>query len=129
MACVQLADEVRSAYSLQLLLNVSPFLRLVPEEELSLSQLLALGFGTTHVLQSVWVVACVPCLGANGHRSRCEVLHLFQLEVKSFGNDSQFGHIFFTTARVAADEVRDDLLTQMILVVDAVKDSFEFLEL
>ena len=36
----------------------------------------------------------IPCFGGYGHRSRGKVLYLLQMKVQSFGDDSQFRHIF-----------------------------------
>ena len=126
---IEFADKVGSPDAFQFLLNVAPLLRFVPEEELPLCQFLALCLGTAHRLQCIRIVACVPCFGTNGHRGRREVLHLLQLEVQPLGDDSQFCHVFLPASWVAADEVGDNLLAQVLFVVDAVEDSFEFLEL
>ena len=72
--------------------------------------------------------AGLPCFGGHSHWGRGKVLYLFQLEVKTFGNDGQFCHIFFPAAGMAGDEVRDELLPQSFFAIDAVEYLFEFLE-
>jgi len=102
---------------------------LVPEEILALGFLLLWGLGTEHGFERIRVVACVPHLGGCGHGSGREVLHLLQVEAQLASDGGQLGHVFLMTARVAGDEVRDDLLVQMLLDVDAVEDALEVEEL
>ena len=73
--------------------------------------------------------ACIPSFGGYGHRGRGEILHLFQMEVQLFGDDCQFRHIFFFTARMTGDEIRDQLLAQAKFPVDSVEYLFKFSEL
>ena len=99
------------------------------QEELSLCQLLTLGACAEHRFQRIRMESRVPSLGADGHRGRSEVLHLFQVEVQSAGDNGQFGHVLFVTAGVAGYEIGDELLAQACFVVDAVEDALECFEL
>lgn len=85
--------------------------------------------GTIHLLEGVRVVACVPCLGRNGHGGGCEVLHLLQLEIEAFGEHSQLCHVLFSAAWMAGDEIGDDLLVEVCLAIDAVEDVLEIVKL
>ena len=89
---------------------------------------LARCLGTEHRFERVRIVAGVPCLGADGHWGGGEVLYLLQVEVKAFGYHGEFGHILFVASRVAAYEVRYDLLVETLLPVYAVEYLFEPLE-
>ena len=109
---VELVDEVGSAYPAKFTLDGAALFRLVPEEEHALGKLLFLGLGAENRLEGVRIVTRIPGLGRNGHRSRCEILHLFQMEVQSLRDDGKFSHVFFMTARMRTDEVRNDLLVQ-----------------
>lgn len=51
------------------------------------------------------------------------------MEIKPFGYDSKFCHVFLFTSRVAAYEVGDYLLTEVFFAVDAVEDALELLKL
>ena len=93
-------DEISSADAAEALFDVPAFLELIPEEILPLGQFLVLRLSREDGFQCVGVIARVPGLCGVGHRRRGEVLHLFQLEVESFGDDSQFCHILLTTAWV-----------------------------
>ena len=75
------------------------------------------------------MVTCVPRLRADGHGRGREVLHLLQVEIEPLGDDGQFGHVFLVAAGVAGDEVGDELLAQALLLVDAVENLLECLEL
>ena len=107
---VQLVNQIFSSYPSQFIDNISPFFGFVPEEELALSQFLALRFGTEYRFQRIRMEARVPCFGGNGHGSRGKVLHLLQMEVQSFGDDGKFRHIFLLASGMAADEIRNKLL-------------------
>ena len=56
-------------------------------------------------------------------------MHLFELEVETLGDDGKLGHVLLAASGMAADEVRDDLLAQATLEVDAVEDTLEVAEL
>ena len=56
-------------------------------------------------------------------------MHLFELEVETLGDDGKLGHVLLAASGMAADEVRDDLLAQATLAVDAVEDTLEVAEL
>ena len=75
------------------------------------------------------MIACIPCLCSYSHRSRSKVLYLLQVEIQPFGDNGKFSHIFFSTSRVTADEIRNDLLTQVQLLIYSVEDTFEAIEL
>ena len=45
------------------------------------------------------------------------------------GDDGQFGHVGLAAARVAGDEVGDDLLVEVFFAVDAVEEALECVEL
>lgn len=124
-AAEQLGDESFQTDSSQFMLDLVSFLWLVPEEKHALSQLFLRGFCTSHGLECVGVISGVPHLCADGHGSWGEILHLFQLEVQTFGDESQVGHVRLAASRMAADEIRDDLLSQAFFLVDVVEDPLE----
>ena len=126
---IQLRDEVGSADTTETLLYVTTLLRLVPEEVLTLGEFLTLALGREDGLEGVGIVARVPGLCSDSHGRGGEVLHLFKMEVELFGKHGKFGHVFFQTAGVGGDEVRDDLLAEILLAVDAVEDTLEGVEL
>lgn len=128
-AGAQFPDEVGSPYAAQGLLDVAPFFGFVPEEKLSLGKFFFRRFGAEDRLERIRVIPSVPCLGAHRHRCRCEVLHLFKVEIQAFGEHGQFSHILLMAAWMAADEVRNDLLFQILLTVDAVKNALEIIKL
>ena len=125
---VEFVDEVGSAYPAKFTLDGAALFRLVPEEEHALGKLLFLSLGAEDRLQGVRIVTRVPGLGRNGHRSRGEILHLLQMEIQSLRNDGKFGHVFFMTARMRTDEVRNDLLVKTFFLVDLVEDALELVE-
>ena len=122
-------DEVAASYPSQFTLYVGTFLGLVPEEKHALCQFLTLTFRTEYWFQSVWVVAGVPHLGADGHWGGGEILYLLQLKIQPFGDEGQLCHIFLCAAGMAADEIGDNLLAEPVLLVDAVEDFLELLKL
>jgi hypothetical protein len=128
-AAVELGNEVRTTYATQALLYASTLFRLVPEEELTLGELLFGCLGTEHWFERIRVVACVPRLSGIGHGSRGEVLNLLQLEVKTLGDDSKLGHVLFLTAWMGGYEIGNDLLAQTFLAIYAVEDALELIEL
>ena len=81
------------------------------------------------MFEGIGIVARVPSFGGNGHGRRGKVLYLFEVEIELLGNHCQLGHIFFLAAWVAADEVRDNLLAQVLLAIDAVEDTLKLVEL
>ena len=122
-------DEVRTAYAAEASLDAGLLLWLVPEEELPLCQLLLLRLGATHWFERVWVEAGIPGVGSERHRRRCEVLHLFELEVQLLRGDGQFCHVGLSAPWMAGDEVRYDLLLQVFFPADGVEDTLEVIEL
>ena len=125
----QFADEVGPADATQALFDVTPFFGLIPEEILTLSQLVFLCLGADDRLKGIRVIACVPCFRGYGHRCRRKVLYLFQLEVEPLGDNGKFCHISLCAARMTADEVGDDLLVEVLFAIDTIEDAFEFVEL
>ena len=73
---IQFRYEVGAPDASQLILNVAPLLWFVPKEELALGKFLAWSFCRENRLKCVWVVASIPCLGADRHRRRGKILHL-----------------------------------------------------
>ena len=102
-----------------------PFFRFIPEKEHPLCQFLLRRVCAVYGFQCVRMNARGPGFGADGHGSRREVLHLLQMEVQRVCHYGQFGHVFFRAARVATDEIGDDLLVQPGLAVDAFEYVFE----
>lgn len=127
-AVIQLSYQIWAAYAAQLVLYVTPLLGLIPEEELALGLLLTGSTGAEDRFERVGVVARVPGLSANCHGSRSKVLDLLQVKVEVLSNHGQFGHIFLLTAGMTADEVRDNLLFEIALAVNLVKDALELVE-
>ena len=109
--------------------SIVPVLFLIPEEILSLGKFLFLAMRTIHFLQRIGVVARIPCLGGHRHGRWGEVLHLFQVEVQFLGDLRQLCHVLLRAARVAGDEIGDDLLVEMLVLIDAVEDALEVVEL
>ena len=87
----------------------------IPEEIVALSQFLVLTMGRINGFESIGVVACIEHLGGHRHGRRREVLNLLKPVAHLLHIESQLGHILKTAARVAADEVRDELVTQACL--------------
>ena len=56
-------------------------------------------------------------------------MHLFEVEVQTFRNHGQFGHVLFAASRMAADEIRYYLLPQVVTCVYFVEYLFELLKL
>ena len=50
------------------------------------------------------------------------------MEIQPLGDDRQFRHVLFRTARMTADEVRDELLAQVQFPVQLVENPLEFVE-
>lgn len=55
-------------------------------------------------------------------------MHLLQLEIEVFCLYCQLCHVLCCASRMTADEVGDDLLTQILAPVDIVEDAFELME-
>lgn len=128
-AVVELLDEVGPSDASQFPLDTLSLLGFIPEEELPLRQLLAWCLGGEDRFKRVRVVSRIPRLGADGHRRGREVLHLLEVEVQVFGDDSELGHILFLATRMTANKIRYDLLFQALFLVDAVEDALELIEL
>ena len=126
---IQLVYQVASSHALQFADDVAAFFGFVPEEEHALSQFLFLCLGREDRFQCVGVESRVPGFCGYGHRGRGEVLNLFQVEVQVLGDDRQFGHVFFRTSRMAADEVGDKLLAEIQFLIQLVEDALEAVEL
>ena len=125
----QLVDELGFANTSQTLFDTPTFFRLIPEEVLALGQFLLLTLGTLDGFKGIGVVARIPRLSGYRHGGWGKVLNLFELEVKMLGDDSQLGHIGLRASWVAGNEIGDDLLVEMLLAIDTVKDALELVEL
>lgn len=124
----EVLDEVGATHLTKKAKDVLTFGRLVPEEELTLGKFFFLCLGRPDGLEGVGMKPCVPCFGGDGHGGRGEVLHLFKLEIEVLGQCGKFCHVFRCTARVTADEVGDDLLTQILASVQFIEDVLEIIE-
>ena len=122
-------DEVGSSDAAEALFDVAALLGLVPEEVLSLGELVARTLGGEYGLEGVGVITRVPGLGGDGHRRGGEVLHLFEVEVEALGDDGELGHVLLLASGMGGDEVGDDLLMEPFFAVDAVEESLELVEL
>ena len=125
---VEFGYQVGTANALQFRLNSSTLLRLVPEEEHALGKFFLWSLSAEHRFERVGIIASIPSLGRDGHGCRSEVLHLLQMEIESFGDDSQLSHILLMTAGMRTDEVRDNLLVESFLLIDAIEDALELIE-
>ena len=94
-AVEKLVCQVRSSDTPQFRFYFLLFFRLIPEEELSLGKFFPLCFSTEDRFQCVRVKSGIPSLSRYCHRSRGEVLYLFQVEVQAFGDNGKLRHIFF----------------------------------
>lgn len=117
----KLVSQVLSSDATQFRFYFWLFFRLVPEEEHPLCQFLARRFRAIYRFERIRMVTCGPSLSAHGHGSGRKVLHLFQLEVHPFRQHGQLRHVFFRATRMAADEVRDDLLAQPGFPVNSIE--------
>lgn len=127
-AIIKLSYEVGPANAFQLALYCVPLLWFVPEEEHALLQFLSRGVSTEYRFKRIRVEACIESRCADGHWSWREILYLLEMEIQILGDDSQLGHVFFMASWVTADEVGDELLVEMSLFVDLVKQLFEIIE-
>ena len=121
-------DEVGAVEASQFRHDAGPFLRFIPEKEEALALFLLRRFRREDRFERVGVETAVPRLRRHRHRRWREVLHLFQAEVEVFRLRCQFGHVFLRAARVGRDEIRDDLLVEARLTVDAVEDGLKLVE-
>ena len=101
----------------------------IPEEILALGLLLLRCLGREDGFQRIGVEARVPHFGGHRHGSGREVLNLLQMESQLAGDVGQLGHVLLTAPWMAADEVRDDLLVEVLLTTNAVELSLELIEL
>ena len=100
----------------------------IPKEVLSLRLLLFRGLSTEDGFQGVWVITRIPRLGTYGHRRGREVLHLFELVPHTACEVGQLRHVALVATGMRGDEVRDELLVEVLLLVYAVEDAFELFE-
>ena len=114
-------DKVRTAHALELGYETVTLGRVVPEEELALGLLVAVGTGGVDGLHGIGIDAGVEYLGAQGHGRGRKVLNLLQTEVELLGLYGELGHIDLGTAGMAAYEIGYELLTQSVLPVYSVK--------
>ena len=89
---------------------------LVVEEEAPLVGFVGGGGGHIDRLEGGWVDAGVICLGAEGHRRRSKILYLLEAVAHLFHIYSQLCHVLEAAARMAADEIRDELVAQSRLL-------------
>lgn len=127
-AVVELSDEVGAANAFQLALNAAPLLGFIPEEEHALLELFSRRVGAEYGLKRIRVITRVKSCCTDSHRRRREVLHLFEVEVQVLCDDGQLSHILLVTSRVAADEVGNELLVEVSLFVDFIKQPLEIVE-
>ena len=80
-------NQIRATNTAQTLFNISTLLGFVPEEVLTLGQLVTLTLGTLYGFQRIGVIARIPRFCGYRHGGWREVLHLFQLEVEMLGLD------------------------------------------
>ena len=83
----QFFDKLGFSYTTQTLFDSPTFLRLIPEEILTLGQFLLLALGTLDGFEGIGVIAGIPRLGGDRHGRRSEVLNLFELEVEVLGDN------------------------------------------
>ena len=102
---------------------------LIPEEILALGLLLLRCLGREYGFQRIGVEARVPHFGSHRHGCRREILNLLQMESQLAGDVGQLGHILLTASWMAADEVRNDLLVEVLLATNAVELSLELIKL
>ena len=98
---------------------------LIPEE---IAILLFFLFGCSRDVDRfarVWIDTSVEHCGRQGHRRRREVLYLFRPIMHALGLLGQQNHIAVSTSRVRGDEIRDELLVQSRLFVDAQEEFTE----
>ena len=81
-----------------------------------------------YLLERIWVIARIPCLCSYCHRCGREVLHLLEMEVELLCRDGQLGHVPSPASRVAAYEVRDNLLSQSLFPAYPVEYCLELSE-
>lgn len=125
---IESGDEVFATEFAKFADDALAFLGFVPKEEHVLSLLVLGAVSGEHAFERIRMVTAQPSLGADGHGCGGEVLHLFELEVETFGDCRQLCHIFGFATRVGGDEIRDELLAQSCLSVDAIEDGFELVE-
>ena len=100
----------------------------VPEKILALGELLLRPYCRENLFSGIWMKTAVVDFGGHCHRGRREVLHLFEMEIESFGLYGQFGHVNLRAARMRRYEVGNELLSQAIAGVYSVKNLFEPVE-
>ena len=121
--------KIGSANAPQRLFYVAAFLWFVPEEVLSLCQFLLLGLSAVHRFKCVGMISAIPCLGAYSHRRRRKILHLLQLEVEAVSYYRQLCHVGLCAPWMTAYEVRNNLLTKVLLFIYMVEDTLKIVEL
>ena len=75
--------------------------RVIPEEKLSLRELVAGIGGSGYCLAGVGMVTGVIDFGGKSHWGGSEILHLFKVKIEVFGFHCQFRHIFGSASRMA----------------------------
>lgn len=100
----------------------------VPEEEHTLFAFIVGGGGGEDGFEGVGMDARAVDDGGDGHWRGGEVLDLFEFEIEVVGLGGEHCHIYFAAARVAGDEVWDELLVEAVLAVDVVELAHELVE-
>ena len=100
----------------------------VPEEEHTLFAFIVGGGGGEDGFEGVGMDARAVDDGGDGHWRGGEVLDLFEFEIEVVGLGGEHCHIYFAAARVAGDEIWDELLVEAVLAVDVVELALELVE-
>ena len=125
----QPSNQIGPAYAFQFLDYLMAAVGIVPEEELALGLLFAVGPGREDGLHCVGVDSGVEDFRAKGHGRGRKVLNLLQVEIQPFGDYRQQGHVLFSAGWMAAYEIGNELLVKAVLPVYPVKRLLELLEL
>ena len=96
----------------------------VEEEESPLVGFVTRRGGHVDRLHSRRIDAGVVHLGADGHGRGSKVLYLFQAIAHVFHLKGEVGHVTEAAARVAANEIRDKLITQSRLLANLGEATF-----
>lgn len=125
---VKAVDEIRSVHAPEFGSDVGALFGLVPEEEHALAELLGRRAGGEDRFERVGMVARGPDGRADGHGSRGEVLHLFELETHIACFSGELSHVLLRAAGVRADEVGDELLVEADVAAGGVEEVLEVVE-
>lgn len=125
---VEACEQVGAVETAQRSHDVGLDVFLIPEEIFALGKFFLFRLSRIHWLERVGVETCVESFGAHRHGCGREILYLFEVEIKFFGDSCQFRHIFLGATWVRRNEVRNDLLLQSVFLVQAVENSLELVE-